>query len=214
MPDSEHSENPCRAGAALFIARGLRERDAVKKQLLDNKFATWFELGVYSKDEASYLMVDELPPDILCIADESSAATRLIFKAVKTRMLTALPSKNNRGEEKFAYAEIVRWLLTTTIRPKFFFPESREVARTPDGIDIDTKSETTYLSIVAALVSLHLEVLPGKTQSLFQNQTELIEALLEKFPNVKGITQRTLDRKLPEAKAHLKRLTICQIQWR
>ena len=70
--------------------------------------------------------------------------------------------------------------------------------------ELDPRAETTYLNIIGGLVKLMLEKSPtGKPQSVFENQTAIISALLAHFPCKPGIKQRTLEEKFAAAKRSL-----------
>lgn len=66
------------------------------------------------------------------------------------------------------------------------------------------REETTYLNIIGGLLALLLGKSPaGKDQSVFRNQSSVIEALLVNHPDRAGISARTLQHKLAAAKRSL-----------
>lgn len=66
------------------------------------------------------------------------------------------------------------------------------------------RAETTYLNIIGALLALMLGKTPaGKPQSLFENQSAIISALLGHYPGKPGISPRTLEEKFAAAKRSL-----------
>lgn len=66
------------------------------------------------------------------------------------------------------------------------------------------RSETTYLNIIGGLLGLMLSNSPaGKPQSVFQNQSAIISALLAYHENKPGISPRTLEEKFAAAKRSL-----------
>ncbi|MCP9760728.1 protein kinase [Aquitalea sp. S1-19] len=70
---------------------------------------------------------------------------------------------------------------------------------TPGG-----RSETTYLNIIGGLLDLILGISPaGRPQSVFDNQTAVISALLAHHKGKPGISQRTLETKFADAKRSL-----------
>lgn len=69
---------------------------------------------------------------------------------------------------------------------------------------LDERSRATYLNIIGALAALILGKNSRGTQnSIFRNQSALISALVEEFGHLHGISQRTLEAKLVEAKNYL-----------
>lgn len=69
---------------------------------------------------------------------------------------------------------------------------------------LDTRSETTYLTIIGALLALVLGKTPaGKPQSVFNSQAAIIDALLAHHANVPGISKTTLEVKFAEARRRL-----------
>ena len=69
---------------------------------------------------------------------------------------------------------------------------------------VSQRSETTYLRVIGALVSLMLGHSPsGKPFSVFNSQAAIVSALLAHNENVPGITKRTLDEKFAAAKRSL-----------
>lgn len=68
---------------------------------------------------------------------------------------------------------------------------------------LDPRSETTYLNIVGAMVSLCLMQSPsGRPYSVFESQAALIDQLVANF-SAAGITKRTLEEKFAAAKRSL-----------
>lgn len=72
------------------------------------------------------------------------------------------------------------------------------------GKSPSARSESTYLNIVAGLLSLLLGHSPsGQPYSSFKSQDAVISAMIAHSPNTMGITERTLQAKFAEAKRHL-----------
>ncbi len=68
----------------------------------------------------------------------------------------------------------------------------------------DPRSETTLLNIVGTLLKLMLSSSPaGQAHSIFKSQAAIISALLAYFPNVPGISDRTLEQKFADANRSL-----------
>jgi hypothetical protein len=66
------------------------------------------------------------------------------------------------------------------------------------------RSETTYLNIIGAMLEVMLSKTPsGKSHSVFENQTAIIEALLVHYKDKPGISERTLAQKFADAKQSL-----------
>lgn len=69
------------------------------------------------------------------------------------------------------------------------------------------RAETTYLNIIGAMLTLMLGKTPktptGEPQSIFDNQSVIIAALLEHFDKKPGISARTLEDKFAAAKRSL-----------
>lgn len=75
-----------------------------------------------------------------------------------------------------------------------------------DGFDrsLGKREETTLLNIVGALLGLLLGKTPaGKPQSVFKDQSAVIDALLASYDGKPGLAKRTLEQKLAEAKRNL-----------
>lgn len=72
-----------------------------------------------------------------------------------------------------------------------------------DPPPLSERQETTYLNIIGGLLSLLLET-PSPTRRLsFGNQAAVIQTLLERFPHVQGLKERTLQDKFAKAKQSL-----------
>ncbi len=66
------------------------------------------------------------------------------------------------------------------------------------------RAETTYLNIIGALLELVRGKMPtGGPHSALDSQSEIIDALVTKYPGVQGIAERTLQAKFAEAKRSL-----------
>lgn|GEM_PF-5749014 len=66
---------------------------------------------------------------------------------------------------------------------------------------IAARAETTYQNIIGGLVFLMLGKTPaGRPQSVYETQTAIIEALLAQFEGKPGISRRTLEEKLSQAR--------------
>lgn len=69
---------------------------------------------------------------------------------------------------------------------------------------VSDRSETAYLNIIGAMVSLFLDHSPsGKPHSVFRSQAAIVDALTARFENLSGISKRTLDEKFAAAKRNL-----------
>lgn len=69
---------------------------------------------------------------------------------------------------------------------------------------VSDRSETAYLHIIGAMVSLFLGHSPsGKPHSVFRSQAAIVDALTAHHKNLSGITKRTLDEKFAAAKRSL-----------
>lgn len=69
---------------------------------------------------------------------------------------------------------------------------------------VSDRSETAYLHIIGAMVSLFLDHSPsGKPHSVFRSQAAIVDALTAHFTNLSGISKRTLDEKFAAAKRSL-----------
>jgi FtsZ-binding cell division protein ZapB len=69
----------------------------------------------------------------------------------------------------------------------------------------DIRSEATYLNIIGKFLGLMLSKSPsGQSHSAFSSQAAIIDALLAHFPNIPGITKRTLEEKFSRANQSLK----------
>jgi gamma-glutamylcyclotransferase (GGCT)/AIG2-like uncharacterized protein YtfP len=69
---------------------------------------------------------------------------------------------------------------------------------------VSDRSETAYLHIIGAMVSLILDHSPsGKPYSAFRSQAAIVDALIAHHKNLSGITKRTLDEKFAAGKRSL-----------
>ncbi|EJN17870.1 hypothetical protein PMI36_05287 [Pseudomonas sp. GM79] len=69
---------------------------------------------------------------------------------------------------------------------------------------VSDRSETAYLHIIGAMVSLFLDHSPsGKPHSVFRSQAAIVDALTAHHKNLPGISKRTLDEKFAAAKRSL-----------
>lgn len=69
---------------------------------------------------------------------------------------------------------------------------------------VSDRSETAYLHIIGAMVSLFLDHSPsGKPHSVFRSQAAIVDALIAHHKNLSGISKRTLDEKFAAAKRSL-----------
>ena len=76
-----------------------------------------------------------------------------------------------------------------------------ELAKTGN---IDERSRATYLNIIGAFLALTLgESARGTPNSVFRNQSALINALVATYGHLPGISERNLQAKFVEAKTHL-----------
>ncbi|MFK9003016.1 hypothetical protein [Pseudomonas pergaminensis] len=66
---------------------------------------------------------------------------------------------------------------------------------------VSDRSETVYLNIIGAMVSLFLANSPaGKPHSVFRTQAAIVDALTANFTDLPGLSKRTLDEKFAAAK--------------
>jgi len=69
------------------------------------------------------------------------------------------------------------------------------------GTKVSDRSETAYLNIIGAMVSLFLANSPaGKPHSVFRTQAAIVDALTANFQDLPGVSKRTLDEKFAAAK--------------
>jgi|GEM_PF-537964 len=69
---------------------------------------------------------------------------------------------------------------------------------------INSRSETTYLNIIGAMLNLMLSASAGgQKHSIFDNQLAIIDALVNHHSNTPGISRRTLESKFSEANKSL-----------
>lgn len=93
-------------------------------------------------------------------------------------------------------------------RPAFLFGETKSdplkaILGGPAGLS--ERSERTYQRIIAVLLKCIEGELPGLVaHPSFASEAKLIETIVEHFPKHEGLSQRTLQRKFPEAKRALK----------
>ena len=67
------------------------------------------------------------------------------------------------------------------------------------------RAETTYLNIIGGLLGLMLGKSPsGKAQSVFDNQSKVIEAMLGNYPGKPGISDSNLEKYFAEANRSIK----------
>jgi hypothetical protein len=82
----------------------------------------------------------------------------------------------------------------------------RRVAQGNQAAPMETgpRERQTHLNIIGGLLTLLLGKTPaGNAQSLFENQAAIIDALLAHFEGKPGISKRTLEEKLAQAKRNL-----------
>ncbi|QGX90918.1 protein kinase [Tatumella sp. TA1] len=81
----------------------------------------------------------------------------------------------------------------------------RDIDRLPTNTLIDQRSEVTYLNIIGGLLEIMLGRTPsGAKHSIYSSQSSIISALLSRFKNVPGISDRTLQGKFSEANKSVK----------
>jgi hypothetical protein len=77
-------------------------------------------------------------------------------------------------------------------------------SRSPSSEELDERSKTTLLNIIGGLAELITQIANGEQKpSLFKTQTNIVDTLVELYPNTPGIKPRTLNGKLSEAKKSL-----------
>ena len=86
----------------------------------------------------------------------------------------------------------------------------RELEEALSGTEVEQaktlapRAETTYLNIIGAMLSLMLGRTPsGRPQSVFDNQSAIVSALLADHEGKQGISKRTLEDKFAEANRSL-----------
>jgi len=72
---------------------------------------------------------------------------------------------------------------------------------------LDDRAETTYLNIIGALLALLVEASPTGRPPSYGNQEAVIQTLLERYPNVSGLGDRTLRGRFSRAKQSLRSLS-------
>lgn len=78
-------------------------------------------------------------------------------------------------------------------------------AKDKAGTEPSERSEKTYLNIIGGLLALLLGKSPtGKPQSVFENQSAVISALLGHYGHVKGMGDSNLEKTLAQANKTLK----------
>ena len=78
------------------------------------------------------------------------------------------------------------------------------LAQSASGREPNARAESTYQTIIAALVSLMLDKTPaGKKHSVFDSQAAIIEALVTHNPGAPGLSVRNLEAKFAEARRAL-----------
>lgn len=78
-------------------------------------------------------------------------------------------------------------------------------AKNKAGTEPSERSEKTYLNVIGGLMALILGKSPsGKPQSVFENQSAVISALLEHYGHVKGMGDSNLKKTLAQANKTLK----------
>lgn len=71
--------------------------------------------------------------------------------------------------------------------------------------NINSRAEKTYLNIIGGLLDVILGTSPsGKKLSVYNNQTNVIDALLARHEGKAGISERTLQEKFSDANKSLK----------
>lgn len=76
--------------------------------------------------------------------------------------------------------------------------------RRKESESINPRSETTYLNIIGGMLELMLASFStGRKHPVFVNQSAIIDALLSQYSGKQGISQRTLEEKLAEAKRNI-----------
>jgi len=71
---------------------------------------------------------------------------------------------------------------------------------------VSDRSETAYLNIIGAMVSLFLANSPaGNPHSVFRTQAAIVDALTANFKDLPGVSKRTLDEKFAAAKRSISR---------
>ena len=73
-----------------------------------------------------------------------------------------------------------------------------------DSIAVGLRSETTYLNIIGAMLKLIIKQSTNEQHAALNNQSNIINALLEDNDNIQGISQRTLEAKFSAANRELK----------
>lgn len=72
--------------------------------------------------------------------------------------------------------------------------------------NIDDRLENSYLNIIGGLINLMLSETPnGKKISVYNSQSDIINAFLAYYPNKKGLGQRSLEGKFSQAKLNLQK---------
>lgn len=65
-------------------------------------------------------------------------------------------------------------------------------------------SKIVFYMIIGALLDVSVGSSPnGQTQSIYKNQSAMVEAIITRYSHLPGISKRTLDRKFAEGRRHL-----------
>ncbi|MGK0159281.1 hypothetical protein [Pseudomonas mosselii] len=87
--------------------------------------------------------------------------------------------------------------------PELDNPTQAQKSKSKSGVLSENAALLLYV-IVGALLALMLgKTEKGQPQSIFQNQAAVVDAIMTLFPNVPGLSKRTLDRKFAEARRRL-----------
>lgn len=71
---------------------------------------------------------------------------------------------------------------------------------------IGDRLENTYLNIIGGLVNLMLSETPnGRKISVYNSQSDIINALVAHYPNKKGLSQRNLEGKFSQSNLNLQK---------
>lgn len=120
----------------------------------------------------------------------------------------ALPSSWGRLNNRIAVKldEAREWLRRIGITvPDWLDPATTPEMPKPEEKPIRDRERETYLHIIGAMLGLMTGETPtGKPNSIFRNQSAVIEALIENYSGNQGIAKRTLGDKFSEAKKSLK----------
>jgi hypothetical protein len=186
---------------------------------MDNDFINWARLNdVWSERDLIDLCCGLIPGEARPSNTETNNAQQAITAAKLARTLTPICKEGAtagdhiyRTAQYFRPTEAALWAMQKFDKfPQALAEAAKEGLQIGGGHSEDkpltSRAETTYLNIIGGLLALMLgKSLAGTRQSIFNNQTAIIDALLAHYPDKPGIAQRTLEGKFAAANSSLTR---------